>query len=473
MPASAGITAAAAAPPAVVAATPPVSEEEPHGMVAAHAAVAPDAALAAAAGASSDSDDVAPHMTALEPRQRRGAAVEPHATQAVDAAVEGGEEEEESDVEPGEGGAGAAQAAGQGARMTRARGVLPTNFNYVSLDPYWQRTYKDIGRPLPPPEAMVTAQPRPAAEAPKQKRGAAPAKPAAVKKKAGAAPPPPETAPAVSTRRAAGLPAANDVNFFLALDPHWSRVYEKLGGLPEAPPPKPKKSSAAAKQAVKKAAPKKKRPDADVDFFVMSDPYWRRVYQKLGLVDADGNRIAQDGNAQAAPAPVEATAAAPKRSGAKKRGAAGGDSRGGAKKKKSGAAAAPSADVPMDGDVHDEQMYEDEQQEGGEAEEEAEMPAAQDQENEPADADEEEAPMLATQAVPCTQAPAARMPAPAAVGGGVASQGVSAAAAALNNSDVFADPGSLGMSGGYVYGYDTTADVQFFTAGGAMGLQFL
>ena len=473
--ATAGIIAAAAPPQAVVTATPPVSEEEPLGMAAPHAAVAPDAALAAAAGASSDSEDVAPHLAAaLQPRQRRSAAaaaaaaaVEPHATQAVDAAVEGGDDEDESDVEPEEGAGGAAQAPGQGARMTRARGVLPTNFNYVSLDPYWQRTYKDIGRPLPPPEAMVTAQPRPAAEAPKQKRGAAPAKPVAGKKKA-AAPPAPEAAPTVSTRRAAGLPSSNDVNFFLALDPHWSRVYEKLGGLPEAPPPKPKKKSGAAaaqQAAAKKAAPKKKRADADVDFFVMSDPYWRRVYQKLGLVDADGNRIAQDGNA-----PVGA--AAPKRGGSKKRGAAG-DSRDGAKKKRSSAAAAP-ADVPMDGDMHDEQMYEDEQQDGGEGkEEEAEMPAApEEQENQTAAnvaEEEEEAPMLATQAVPCTQAPAARVAAPAAVG----TQAVSAAAAALNNSDVFADPGTLGMSGGYVYGYDTTADVQFFTAGGATGLNFL
>ena len=478
---------AAAAPLAVVTATPPVSEEEPSGMGGAHAAVASDAALAAAAGASSDSDDdVAPHLVAgapppaatAQPRQRRSAvAAEPAATQAVDAAVEG--DDDESDVEPEEAAAagGASAPGGQGGRMTRAKGVLPTNFNYVSLDPYWQRTYTNAGRPLPPPEAMVTAQPRTAAEVPKQKRGGAAAKPAGAggKKKAAAAVPAAEPAPAVSTRRAAGLPASNDVNFFLALDPHWSRVYEKLGGLPEAPPPKPKKKSpgAAAKQAAaKKAAPKKKRDDADVDFFVLSDPYWRRVYEKLGLVDAQGNRIIRDGSAPAAPAPaaeVTAAAAAPKRSAAKKRGAAagGGDSRA-AKKKSSAAAAAAAADVPMDGDVHDEQMYDDGEQEGG-AEEEADMPAA-DQEN--VGAEEEDAPMLATQAAPCTQAPAARVAVPGGVSG-AATQGVSAAAAALNDSDVFADPATLGMAGGYVYGYDTTADVQFFTAGGAMGLNFL
>ena len=34
-------------------------------------------------------------------------------------------------------------------------------------------------------------------------------------------------------------------------------------------------------------------------------------------------------------------------------------------------------------------------------------------------------------------------------------------------------PDGGGLTGGYVYGVDSTADVQFFTAGGAAGLMFL
>jgi len=474
-PSSTGHAAAAMPPPppadAGLAAAAASDDSEEDGR--AHVMVPATAAKAKAVAAPAKTPVVAPFV------------VLPHATQAVDAVVDDdeGDDEEEPDEAAAGGAAATAGPVVEGApRMTRAKGVLPSNFSYVSLDPYWQRAYEKLGCPLPP---AGTAQPRPpvaSKPAHAKKRGAAHERRGSSKKQKMQTASGNATAAAttVSTRRAAGGAAqatgVDDANFFLAMDPHWKRVYEKLGGLPDAPPPKPKPRRPVVKKVVKKAPAASKKAAEDFDFFLLSDPYWRRVYEKLGKVDAHGSRIVRPGDkpspedmedgeeARTAP-PKRATAAKSQRKEAargtpipaavKQRG-----SKAASAKKQSRRSGAPHA-VGMSDDVHDEHMYEEEeQQEQDEEQEEAEMPAAALE----GDVDAEEEEDMDFDNLPITQA------APSAATAAAAARRVTGF---VGRRSVAFGPDGGGLTGGYVYGVDSTADVQFFTAGGAAGLMFL